>query len=454
MDTIVGLSTTLSNNAISIIRISGEKSVSIIEKIFKSKSKLESNKIIYGFIEYGGETYDEVLVSYMKAPKSYTGEDVIEINCHGGKLITMKILNLLTTLGLRLSDPGEFTKRAFLNGKIDLTKAESIIDMINAKSELELKCAINQNKGSLYKKLRDVREILINIISKVEVIVDFEDELEDVYIDDIGKELNNILSYIEEILRFKDQGIIIKEGINTSIVGRPNAGKSSLLNALCKKDRAIVTDIEGTTRDIIRESVNFYDIPLNLYDTAGIRESNNIVESIGINMAKDQIKESDLLFFLIDSTKDITEEDIYIFNLIKDKKVIILLNKCDIKGKINEEDVVNALNIDKSINVINISSKEHIGFDKIKDTIKNMFNLGEIDLNNDSVVLTNQRHIEAMNNAKESIKDSINSLHMKMPLDIISIDIRKALTYIMNITGEDVSESIIDNIFSNFCIGK
>lgn len=454
MNTIVGLSTTLSNSAINIIRISGEDSISIINKIFKSKSTLNPNEIKYGFIEYENELYDEVLVSFMKAPKSYTGEDVIEINCHGGKLITMKILNLIVSLGAKLAEAGEFTKRAFLNGKIDLTKAEAIIDLINAKSELELKCAINQSTGKLHNRLNMIKEDIINILSKIEVIVDFEDEVEDVYKDDIKDTLISITYSIQDILKYKDQGMLIKDGISTCIVGKPNAGKSSLLNHLCKKNKAIVTDIPGTTRDIIEERVNFGGIILNLFDTAGIRESSDVVESIGIDMAKNQLNESELILFVLDSSRPLGNDDIEIYNLIKDRRAIILLNKYDQEQQINLDEISEKFKLFNKNNIINISVKENIGFDKLEEIINTMFKLGELDFNQDSIILTNARHIEALINAKEYIYNSVKSLDAFMPLDIVSMDVRNALKYIMNITGEDVTESIIDNIFSKFCIGK
>lgn len=454
MNTIVGLSTTLSNSAINIIRISGDNSIPIINKIFKSKSTLKPNEIKYGFIYYNDELYDEVLVSFMKSPKSYTGEDVIEINCHGGKLITMKILNLVISLGAKLAEAGEFTKRAFLNGKIDLTKAESIIDLINAKSELELKCAINQSTGNLYNKLNMIKEDIVNVLSKIEVIVDFEDELEDLYKDDTRDNLVFIMETIGDILKYKDQGVIIKDGISTCIVGKPNAGKSSLLNNLCNKNKAIVTDIPGTTRDIIEESVNFGGIILNLFDTAGIRKSSDVIESIGIDMAKNQLEHSELILFVMDSSRPLDEDDIKIYNLIKEKRFVILLNKCDIKQIISKNDILEKFNLLDKSNIINLSVNENIGFDKLEKLISKMFKLGDLDFTQESIILTNSRHIDALVNARKFLNNSIKALDEFMPLDIVSIDIRNALKYIMNITGEDITESIIDSIFSKFCIGK
>ncbi len=454
MNTIVGLSTALSNSAVNIIRISGDKSLEIINKIFKTKETLKPNEIKYGFIKYCGEIYDEVLVSFMKSPKSYTGEDVIEINCHGGILITNKILDLTMKLGAKLAEPGEFTKRAFLNGKIDLTKAEAIIDLIYAKSDLELKCAMNQRTGKLYNKLNNIKEKMINIISQIEVIVDFEDEVEDVHKDNINDDIVKIRDEIRDILKYKDQGMIIKNGIKTCIVGKPNVGKSSLMNYLCNDTKAIVTDIPGTTRDIIEEKVDIGGVILNLFDTAGIRESNDVVESIGINMAKEKIEDSDLILFVLDITRNLDEEDINILKFIENKNTIFLLNKCDEDQKLNYQYLLNVFGNKIENNLIKISVKNEIGFDNLRDIIKNKFLLQEINDNMDSIILTNKRHIEAFINCLNYLNDALQSINCSMPLDIVSIDIRKSLEYIMNITGEDINESIVDSIFSNFCIGK
>lgn len=455
MSTIVGLATALSSSAVNIIRISGNKSLEIAEKIFYTKNKLNPNEIKYGFIKYEGEIYDEVLVSFMKAPKSFTGEDTIEINCHGGRLITNKILNLVVSLGARVADAGEFTKRAFINGKIDLTKAESIVDLIYAKSDIELKCAINQKIGKLYNKLNIIKDNILNIIAKIEVIIDFEDEVEEIYSDDIKKNLLNVIDYVHDILKYKDQGSLIKEGISTCIVGKPNVGKSSLLNYLCRFDKAIVTDIPGTTRDIIEESVNFKGIILNLFDTAGIRESEDVVEAIGINMSKKKIEESDLILFLLDGTRELSDDDFKIYDLVKDKNIIVIINKCETKNLIDKNYISRQFKNLLIDNIINLSVKNDIGFGDLEKIIKDKFILNDLDwIVGDSVVLTNSRHVEALSNVKIFLENAIISMNNSIPLDIVSIDIRKALGFIMNITGEDVTESIIDNIFSKFCIGK
>ncbi len=389
MSTIVGLATALSSSAVNIIRISGDKSLEIAEKIFHTKKELNPNEIKYGFIKYDGEIYDEVLVSFMKAPKSFTGEDIIEINCHGGRLITNKILNLVVSLGARVADHGEFTKRAFINGKIDLTKAESIVDLIYAKSDIELKCAINQKLGKLYNKLKIIKDDILNIISKIEVIIDFEDEVEEIYSDDIRKNLINIIESVNDILKYKDQGNLIKEGISTCIVGKPNVGKSSLLNYFCRFDKAIVTDIPGTTRDVIEESVNFRGIILNLFDTAGIRESADIVETIGINMAMKKISESDLILFLLDGTRELSEDDFKIYDLVKNKNVIVIINKCEIKNLIDKNYVSRHLEDLLIDNIINLSVKDDIGFEDLEKIIRDKFILNDLDFIGDSIVLTN-----------------------------------------------------------------
>lgn len=454
MDTIVGLATAISNSSVNIIRISGDKSLEIIYKIFKTKNKLNPNEIKYGFIKYNDELIDEVLVSFMKSPKSYTGEDIIEINCHGGVLITNKILNLVVKLGARLAEAGEFTKRAFLNGKIDLTKAESIMDLINAKSELELKCAINQSTGKLHKKLNDIKEQIINILTRIEVIVDFEDEVEDVHKGNIEEEIIEVKNNLDEILKYKDQGMLIKNGIKTCIIGKPNVGKSSLLNYLCRSRKAIVTDIPGTTRDIIEESVDIGGVILNLFDTAGIRESSDIVESIGINMAKEKVFESDLILFVLDSTRCLDEEDYKIYELVKDKNVIFLLNKSEDNIKLDKGKIIENFKNIHEANLLSISVKEDIGIDILIKLIKDKFLLTELENNTDSIVLMNARHIESFINCLNSLNDGLDAINKFMPLDIVSIDIRKALKYLMYITGEDVDEIIVNNIFSKFCIGK
>ena len=451
--TIVGLSTSVSNSAINIIRISGEESLSIINKIFTSKEKLKPNVITYGFIKYENEIYDEVLVSFMKAPKSYTGEDVIEINCHGGKLITNKILNLILKLGANLCLPGEFTKRAFLNGKIDLTKAEAIMDLINSKTSLELKCSLDQRLGKLFRRINLIKEKMINVLSRIEVIIDFEDELEDLNKQGIEDEILNLKNEVLNILKFRNQGMIIKNGIKTSIVGKPNVGKSSLLNYLCDYDKAIVTDIPGTTRDVIEEFVDFGGVILNLFDTAGIRESCDLVEQIGINKTFDKINESDLIFFMLDSTREIDDEDFKIYDLVENKTTIFLINKCENKI-FDKKHLINKFKACNENNVIEISVANKQGFENLSSLIKNKFYLNEDVLEDEDIIITNMRHVECLNNSLTSLNNSINSLKNSMPLDIISIDIREALTFIMKITGEDVNESIIDNIFSKFCIGK
>lgn len=454
MSTIVGLGTALSNSAINIIRMSGKESLNIINKIFHTNHTLNPNEIKYGLIKYNDELYDEVLVSFMKGPKSFTGEDIIEINCHGGTLITNKILNLLIDLGAKLAEPGEFTKRAFLNGKMDLTKAEAIFDIINAKSDYELKCALDQKSGKLYSKMQYLKEQVIFTITNIEAIVEFEDELDENHIFNVENSIQNIINNVNEILKYKDQGRIIKQGIDTCIVGKPNVGKSSLLNYLCDYNKAIVTDIPGTTRDIVEEIVNIDGIILNLFDTAGIRKTEDVVESIGINKAKEKVNESSLIFFILDSTRLLNNEDMEIYDLVKDKNLIILLNKSDENPIININTVKEKFNIKDDKYIINISVKEKIGFDKLTQLIKQKFLLEELSLKNDSIIITNMRHIEALTNCIKYLNKALDSLKNSIPLDIISIDLRKSLNYIMNITGEDITELIVDNIFSKFCIGK
>ena len=328
------------------------------------------------------------------------------------------------------------------------------MDLIYAKSDIELKCAINQKLGKLYNKLKIIKDDILNIISKIEVIIDFEDEVEEIYSDDIRKNLINIIESVNDILKYKDQGNLIKEGISTCIVGKPNVGKSSLLNYFCRFDKAIVTDIPGTTRDVIEESVNFRGIILNLFDTAGIRESADIVETLGIHRAMKKISESDLILFLLDGTRELSEDDFKIYDLVKNKNVIVIINKCEIKNLIDKNYVSRHLEDLLIDNIINLSVKDDIGFEDLEKIIRDKFILNDLDFIGDSIVLTNSRHVEALNNARIFLNNAITSLSNSIPLDIVSIDVRRALSFVMNITGEDVTESIIDNIFSKFCIGK
>ncbi len=436
--------------------MSGEKSFDVLNKIFKPKKyeeiqNIKGYTIKYGFIVDNNEIIDEVLVSYFKAPKSYTTENMCEINTHGGNIIVRKILELCLKNGANLAEPGEFTKRAFLNGRIDLLQAESVIDIINSKSEKEVKTGIKQLEGNLSNKIKEIKQEILDVMVNVDVSIDYpEYDVEEVTNKQILDMLNNVQKKLENLEKSFDNGKLIKEGIKTAIIGKPNAGKSSLLNAILKEDRAIVTEYEGTTRDTIEEFVNIEGIPLKLIDTAGIREAKDEVEKIGISKSKEIAQNSDLLIAIFDSSKQLSEEDYEILDIIKDKKSIILLNKCDLNSILNEND-----EIFKKItkNIIKISALNGQGLEELYSTIEKMFNLNEINLDND-IIITNIRHKNLISNAIENVKKSKKTIEDNMPIDVVAIFIKDILEDLGNITGEVVTENIIKEIFSKFCLGK
>ena len=436
--------------------MSGENCFNVLDKIFvpKKKQDIENIKgytIKYGNIVENDNIIDEVLVSYFKAPKSYTTENMCEINSHGGNIVVKKILELCLKNGASLAEPGEFTKRAFLNGRIDLLQAESVIDIINAKSEREAKTGMKQLEGFLSKKISEIKQEIMDVMVNIEVSIDYpEYDVEDVTNNQVSNMLDSIQNKLEKLEKSFDNGKIIKEGIKTVIVGRPNAGKSSLLNAILKEDRAIVTEYEGTTRDTIEEFVTINGIPLKLIDTAGIREAKDEVEKIGIRKSKEMTKDADLIIAIFDASEELNEEDLKILDLIKDKKSIIILNKNDLDQKINENDE-RLKNVSNSI--IKISALNKTGIEDIYDEITKLFNLNEINLDQE-VVITNIRHENLINKALESVKKAKDSVKDKMPIDIIAIFIKDILEDLGNITGEIVTDDIIDEIFSKFCLGK
>jgi tRNA modification GTPase len=455
-DTIAAIATVLGEGGISIIRVSGEKSLSIINTIFKGKkSKISEDMkpytMRYGFIieQETGDILDEVIVSYMKGPRSFTAEDTVEINCHGGIIATKRILEEVIKCGVRLAEPGEFTKRAFLNGRIDLSQAEAVIDIIRAKTDISMKLAVQQSKGRLSNQIGSIRNRMLELIAHIEATVDYpEDDLEEVTSDKAISDIKSILEIINNILTTADEGKIIREGLNVVIVGKPNVGKSSLLNSLVMENRAIVTEIPGTTRDVIEEYINIDGIPIKIIDTAGIRETKDIVEKIGVEKSKEKINESDLIILTLDMSRQLDDEDREIIDYIKDKKYIILLNKVDLPIKINKDDIIN-LNFDY---VIEISTKTGYGLDKLKECIKNLFFKG--DIKSENFVITNSRHKEVLIRAKESCTQAIDALENTLAIDLASIDIRNAWYCLGEITGDSLSENIIDKIFSEFCLGK
>ena len=436
--------------------MSGENCFDVLNKIFKPKNQervedIKGYTIKYGHIVEKEEIIDEVLVSYFKAPKSYTTENMCEINTHGGNVIIRKILDLCLKNGANLAEPGEFTKRAFLNGRIDLLQAESVVDLINAKSEKEAKTGIKQLEGNLSKKIKEIKQEILDVMVNVDVSIDYpEYDVEDVTNAQISSMLNSVQLKLESLVKSFDNGKLIKEGIKTAIIGRPNAGKSSLLNAILKEDRAIVTEYEGTTRDTIEEFVNIEGIPLKLIDTAGIREAKDEVEKIGIKKSKEIAKDADLVIAIFDSSKDLTKEDIEILNIIKNKKSIILLNKADLDSVLEEND-----NRFKNIseNVIKISALNGEGLEKLYSLISKMFSLEEINVDND-VIITNLRHKNLISKAIKNVKKARDTVEQNMPIDIIAIFVKDILEDLGNITGEIVTDDIINEIFSKFCLGK
>lgn len=436
--------------------MSGQLCFEVLDKMFipKNKQSIEEIKgytIKYGNIVDNDEVIDEVLVSYFKAPKSYTMENMCEINSHGGNIIVKKILELCLKNGAELAEPGEFTKRAFLNGRIDLVQAESVIDIINAKSEKEVKTGIKQLEGLLSKEIAEIKQEIMDVMINIEVSIDYpEYDVEDVANAEITDMLDSVKKKLERLERSFDNGKVIKEGIKTAIIGKPNAGKSSLLNAILKEDRAIVTEYEGTTRDTIEEFVNINGIPLKLIDTAGIRETKDEVEKIGIAKSRETANAADLIIAIFDASKEIDEEDLEVIDFIKNKKAIIILNKMDLKAKIDE----NNENLKKlSGNIIKMSALKNIGIDKLYEKITEMFNLNEINLDNENVI-TNVRQKNLITKAIENVKKAKETIEQKMPIDIVAIFIKDILEDLGKITGEVVTEDIIEEIFANFCLGK
>ena len=456
MSTIVSISTAPGIGGIGIIRMSGEETFSILEKIFlpKNKQKIEDIKgysIKYGVIFDNDEIVDEVLVSYFKKPKSYTTENMCEINTHGGNIILKRILELCLKNGAELAEPGEFTKRAFLNGRIDLAQAESVIDVINAKTDKEARSGIKQLEGFLSEEIKKIKEEILNVLTNIDVTIDYpEYDIPEVEEQQLKNMLNNVEERLLKLEKSFDNGKIIKEGIQTVILGKPNAGKSSLLNAILKENRAIVTEIEGTTRDTIEEFVTIKGIPLKLIDTAGIRQAKDEVEKIGIIKSKKEAENADLIIAIFDSSKPLSNEDLEILEIIKNKKSIILLNKSDLKTEIDENDE-RLKKVTKNILKISVLKKE--GIEELYNKISEMFNINSINLDND-ILITNVRHKNIISKAIKTIKKAKEQVNMSMPIDIITIYVNDALENLNEITGEVVTEEIINDIFSKFCLGK
>ena len=454
-DTITAISTAIGEGAIGIVRISGPDSYSILNDIFRPHKnnilELENRKMYYGHIMDDEKIIDEVMVVKIPSSGSYTMENVVEINCHGGIMPIKEILSLILSRGARLAEKGEFTKRAFLNGRIDLAQAESVMDLISAKTSKGFDIAMNQLKGYLSNKVSDLRNDLIKMMAEIEVSIDYpEEDIEEITYNTIKNILSNTLTKIEELLEKSKSGRIIREGLKTVIIGKPNVGKSSLMNALLKDSRAIVTDIPGTTRDIIEEYLNISGIPIKLIDTAGIRDTEDVVEKIGVEKSKSYFNEADLIIFVLDASEPLSDEDYEIIELIKDKHCVILINKTDLISKI-EEDYINKNLNDKII--IKTSIQNDIGIEKLEEEIKNMVYGNSLKTSNEEFI-SNTRHINLLKDALKNVKDALNATKNGMPYDFIEVDIKNAIILLGNITGESVEEDLLDTIFSNFCLGK
>lgn len=453
-DTIAAIATPVGEGGISIIRISGSNSLDIVNKIFKGKNNksildMKSYTMRYGYIINDGDIIDEVIVSFMKGPKSFTSEDIVEINCHGGVVSTNKVLDSVIRFGARLAEPGEFTKRAFLNGRIDLSQAEAVIDIIRAKTDLSMKSALAQSQGLLSQEINKLKEYLLNVLALIEYDVDFtedEEEPDETIPIRVEENLVESIDKINKLIVNAEEGKILREGLNMVIIGKPNVGKSSLLNYLLQEKRAIVTDIPGTTRDVIEEYINLDGIPVKIVDTAGIRETEDVVEKIGVEKSKEKIDEADLVVLMLDISKDFEEEDREIVNYIKDKKHIVLLNKVDLDYKINRESLINLENI------LEVSIKNDEGIEAFKDKIKELFFGGK--LQSESIIISNTRHKEALYRSKENCELALNSVRKNEFLDLISIYVTSGLKALGEITGSEIEEDLVNKIFSEFCVGK
>lgn len=454
--TIAAIATsTMSSGGISVIRLSGEDAIKIADKIFKSVKGIKltdvaSHTVHYGHIVSNEKVIDEVLVIVMRAPNTYTREDVVEIDCHGGILVTRKVLEACIDAGASPAQPGEFTKRAFLNGRIDLSQAEAVIDVINSKNDYALKSSVNQLDGVLSRKIRKIREIIINHVAYIEAALDDPEHISlDNYVDNVKNDVDNCVNIVDNLVKNAENGRIMHDGINTVILGKTNAGKSSLLNALAKEERAIVTDIEGTTRDVLEEQINIGGITLNLIDTAGIRKTEDIVENIGVEKAKKIASNADLIIYVVDGSRPLDNNDTEIMELIKEKKVIVLLNKSDIGQIVSKND----LNCLSCYDIISISTKEETGLDKLKESIKNLFFTGDI-TSNEEIYITNARHKSLLKEALNSLKLVSEGIDNGVSEDFLTIDLMNGYEKLGLIIGEAVEDDLADQIFSKFCMGK
>ena len=455
-DTIAAIATAMSNSGIGIVRISGDEALDVADRIFRPKkgsrkvSDMETHTIHYGYVTDGDEVIDEVMLLIMKAPRSYTCEDTIEIDCHGGVLVMKKILETVLKYGARPAEPGEFTKRAFLNGRIDLSQAESVIDVINAQNELALKSSVSQLQGAVLEKIKAIRAVVLHELAFIESALD---DPEHVSLEGYPEQLHEIMgdahSKVKKLLDSSDNGKMLKEGINTAIVGKPNAGKSSLLNILVGEERAIVTEIAGTTRDILQEQIQIGGIGLNVIDTAGIRDTEDIIEKIGVNKSREYIEKADLIIYVVDSSTELDENDQEIIEAIQNKKAIVLLNKSDLDAKTD----ASVLQTQLSKPILSISAKNNTGIHELETLIEEMFFSGKLSFN-DEVYITNIRQKNALAEAQNSLKMVLQSIADGMPEDFFTIDMMNAYEALGTIIGESVGEDLVNEIFSKFCMGK
>lgn len=467
-DTIAAIATAVSDSGIGIIRISGSDALLVADKVYRSPknqkklSQAASHTIHYGYIYDEDELIDEVMVAVMRSPHSYTTEDTVEINCHGGILVMNRILEIVLHHGARLAQPGEFTKRAFLNGRIDLSKAEAVMDLIHSKNEFAMKASVNQLKGSVSAKVRSLREDILYEIAFIESALDDPEHISlEGYPDKLMAKTRGLSQELKKLIDSADNGKMLKDGIRTVILGKPNAGKSSLLNVLVGEDKAIVTSVAGTTRDVLEESIKLHGIGLNMIDTAGIRDTEDEVEKIGVEKARKYANQADLVIYVVDSSRELDENDEEIIELIRDKKVIVLLNKTDLESVVTEEQIKDKFREiyegeekhDDSLHVIRTSTKDNTGIDEFEKTIQDMFFAGRIAVN-DEIYITNQRHKEALVEAYDSLKMVQKSLEDEMPEDFYSIDLMSAYAALGRIIGEEVGEDLVNEIFSKFCMGK
>ncbi len=454
-DTIAAISTARGEGGIGIVRISGDNAFEILGKIFKPKSGKSVNELKNFSINYGklynenNEVVDEVLVSLMKGPNTYTKEDIVEINCHGGYLITEKVLELVLRFGGRHAEQGEFTRRAFINGRIDLTQAEAVMDLIHSKTDKSISLSLDQLRGDLRSQIAHLKKLLLDVAAHVNVVLDYPEEgIDDPLPDNLVDNLKTVMDTANELLLSYDKGKMIKEGVKTAIVGKPNVGKSSLLNALLREERAIVTHIAGTTRDIIEEVINIKGIPLVLVDTAGIRKTDDIVENMGVEKSFEQIDKADFILFVVDGSQELTEEDMKINERLLGKKVLGIINKNDLT-QVADLSKLNSIN-----SIINISAKENYGIKDMEDEIYDLIIRGTVEDSSRKLVITNIRHKTALEKTKDAIKNIFETIEIGLPMDLIAVDLKEALDSLSEVTGEISTEDLLDHVFKNFCVGK